>query len=283
MGQRSQIYVRYNGTLILANYYSWNYSERMISRARYGMEFIKAYLDGEYSWVFKDNSYILKLSRIFDTNFDMKDVVSSNLFNEYIEDGWSNYCDLPTFVFYQQDNNNGKLFIDIQAEIGKDDKTGKDFLKSYNIKYALTDYKIEKIMSATQYMNYDCGKDWKEPTEYLSQEAIDICKENINEINKISTIMSKEELQNFLETKSYRFPNGNIVFDNKIIGTFYEYMGNIYECISLSDNKVWLQSVNDDYHIEIDYDKFLDNNDFEKLDKFEFSNKFEVNEPDIFV
>lgn len=45
MGQRSQIYVRYNKSNtqkgLIANYYSWNYSERMISRARWGIEFIE--------------------------------------------------------------------------------------------------------------------------------------------------------------------------------------------------------------------------------------------------
>jgi len=41
MGQRSQIYVRYNKKLVVTNYYQWNYGERMIRRARYGIEYIK--------------------------------------------------------------------------------------------------------------------------------------------------------------------------------------------------------------------------------------------------
>lgn len=217
MGQRSQIYVRYNGTVIIANYYGWNYSERMISRARYGMETIKSYLDEGYDFVFKDKNYIKRISRIFDVNFDMKDVaISSNIFKEYTEDGWCNDYDLPQFMFYMQDNNNGKLFIDIQTEIGKDDITGRDVLKSYNIKYALTDYNIKKTMSASEYMNYDCGKDWKTPTDYLTKEDIDICKENIRKINNIAKVMTKEEIQNFLETTNYRFPDGEIkTFDKE--------------------------------------------------------------------
>ena len=43
MGQRSQIYVRYNKKLVIANYYQWNYGEQMISRARYGIEYIRRY------------------------------------------------------------------------------------------------------------------------------------------------------------------------------------------------------------------------------------------------
>lgn len=34
MGQRSQIYVRYNEKLLFARYFQWNYGTRMISRAR---------------------------------------------------------------------------------------------------------------------------------------------------------------------------------------------------------------------------------------------------------
>ena len=38
MGQRSQIYVRFNKengqSGLIANYYGWNFGERMISRAR---------------------------------------------------------------------------------------------------------------------------------------------------------------------------------------------------------------------------------------------------------
>ena len=44
MGQRSQIFVRYNKEEgkkhIIARYYQWNFAERMISRARYGMGWI---------------------------------------------------------------------------------------------------------------------------------------------------------------------------------------------------------------------------------------------------
>ena len=75
MGQRSQIYIRiaseYDKTPILyAKYYGWNYGERMISRARHGIEYIKAYL--EYK---SDKNTQEKINKIFDVNFDMKDVI----------------------------------------------------------------------------------------------------------------------------------------------------------------------------------------------------------------
>ena len=59
MGQRSQIYIRYNGDIKVANYYQWNYGERMISRARAIIEILNdEYL--EYGWCFEDKHYITK-------------------------------------------------------------------------------------------------------------------------------------------------------------------------------------------------------------------------------
>ena len=72
MGQRSQIYVRASGQLIVANYYQWNYAERMISRARYGIEYIDSVKD--YSnWIFLRDVNVEHLRRILDVNFDLKD------------------------------------------------------------------------------------------------------------------------------------------------------------------------------------------------------------------
>jgi len=51
MGQRSQVYVRYNKKLVVTNYYQWNYGERMISRARYGIEYIKDSLLEYKEWI----------------------------------------------------------------------------------------------------------------------------------------------------------------------------------------------------------------------------------------
>lgn len=189
MGQRSQIYVRYNNKIIIANYYQWNYGERMISRARYGIEYIKHYIDNEFDFVFSDKQYIKKISRIFDANFDMKDVaLSSNIFDEFKEE--KNYCkennievSFNDFIFKHQDNNDGKLFVDIQ-----DNK----------IKYAFTDYDCEKVMNAEQYMIWDM-EDWIEKLkEYESEDAIKTCQENMEEISKMAILMTKEELEEFI-------------------------------------------------------------------------------------
>lgn len=183
MGQRSQIFVRYeeNGQKkMIARYYQWNYGERMISRARYGIEWLKKM----YKYSFEIER---KLYRILNVNFDMIDyAISSDIIKEFIDNGWGNdgYT-LNSFLFYQQDNNDGKLFIDV--------------LSNGTIKYAFLDYDNKKIMSGTEYMKWDRGKGWKNPTEYFDQEDIDICIKNIKEINKMATKMTADEVKEFME------------------------------------------------------------------------------------
>lgn len=183
MGQRSQIFVRYedNGQKkMIARYYQWNYAERMISRARYGIEWLKEM----YEYPFE---IARKLYRILDTNFDMIDcVISSDIIKEFVDDNWGNdgYT-LNNFMFYAQDNNDGKLFIDV--------------LSNGTIKYAFLDYNNKKIMSGTEYMKWNRGKDWKNPTEYFDQEDVDICIKNIKEINKMATKMKADEVKEFME------------------------------------------------------------------------------------
>lgn len=187
MGQRSQIYVRYNGNLIIANYYQWNYGERMISRARHGIEYLKHNLDEGYTFTFKDKTYIRKFSRIFDVNFDMRDVaISSDIVQE-----WLDYYPCEDFndcVFNRQDNNDGQLFVDI-----RDDK----------IFYCFRDWEISgdgtvknRIMDAKQYMDWDM--DGWESNDFIPQDQKNACMNNIDAIRKMATLMTEEQLNDFL-------------------------------------------------------------------------------------
>ena len=87
MGQRSQMYViakKNNKYYMTANYYQWNYGERMISRVRGTLEqIIDDYI--KYDWqLTTDNA---KLRRIMDVNWDMHDVVlSSDIIKEFTDD-----------------------------------------------------------------------------------------------------------------------------------------------------------------------------------------------------
>lgn len=176
MGQRSQIYVRYNKKLVVANYYQWNYGEKMISRARYGIEYVKDNLLEYRNFIFNDPFQMERLSRIFDTNFDMKDVqISTNIIEEWKDQFFDdNFNDV---VFWWQDNNNGRLFVDI--------------LEDGTIKYAFLGYDcdVKNIMNATQYMEWD-SKDWKN-SEYIDDEQKKQCEDNLKTIEEMATLMTK--------------------------------------------------------------------------------------------
>lgn len=182
MGQRSQIYVRYykDGKWYLtARYYQWNYGERMISRCRYTLEWIKEYM--KYDWHLTTDTK--KLTHIMDTNFDMKDVI---LGYDIVEE-WKEYCPENNFndvVFRWQDNNDGQLYIEIKDEI---------------IKYAFLEYSdcnTNRILSAAKYMNWD-SKGWRQ-SPYIDDEQKLLCEENLKEINKLATLLTKEELDDFI-------------------------------------------------------------------------------------
>lgn len=183
MGQRSQIYVRYNKKLVVANYYQWNYAERMVSRARYGIEYIKDNFIEYKSFVFDHPYYMKQLSRIFDVNFDMKDVqISTNIIEEWKEQFFDdNFNDI---IFRQQHNNDGRLFVDI--------------LEDGTIKYAFLDSvcDTENIMSAAQYMDWD-SENWKE-SEYIENEQKVFCKNNLKSIEEMAVLMTKEEVEDFM-------------------------------------------------------------------------------------
>lgn len=186
MGQRSQIYVRYNGKLIIANYYQWNYGERMISRARWGMEYLKYYVENEYDFAFRDNSYTERMRRIFDVNFDMHDIaISCDIIKEEEEYGNG---DFNGYVFNRQDNNDGQLYIDI-----KDGRIYYCFRDWTNHDDGTTS---DAIMNAAEYMDWD-SKDW-ENSEYITDEGKAACRANIEAIESWAELMTLEQLDDFI-------------------------------------------------------------------------------------
>lgn len=185
MGQRSQIYVRFNNgdkKGLIANYYQWNYGERMISRARWGIDRIKETLKYD-GWYYQTKGNVTRLSRIFDVNFDMKDVqISCDIIAEYKEEfSEENFND---FVFKMQDNNDGKLLVDIN-------KNG--------IKYAFLDWDAnsDNIMDGKAYIIWNNRGELVE-SEYMPKETILICEENIKFISENAKLMTKEEVEEFI-------------------------------------------------------------------------------------
>ena len=182
MGQRSQIYIRWkkeNGDYVLiARYFQWNFSERMINRARSLIEALKG--DMKFTFHFNgDKSYEEKIARYCDINFDFRDIVQSC----DIIKGYEEYGEDDTFkdyVFLKQDNNDGKLFIDVNV-------------KKKTIKYCLTDCDM-KLLDCRKYMDWDYEM-WK---HNLNSYAYSYTIDNLEYIEKNAKLMSKADLKSLI-------------------------------------------------------------------------------------
>ena len=184
MGQRSQIYVIYkdnqNRDCISATYFQWNYGERMISRARYLMGWIKAQ-NNLCSNLYSDYLPFVahKIRYIASVNFDYKDVVIGQ---DLIEE-WKDYkqgvpnANLNDYIF-NADNNDGCLFIDARVP--------------QNLRYAFTTYDYKDgVMGPEAYLKWDDVPQKIRNTKFT--------KRNINWITHNTKLMKKAELEAILK------------------------------------------------------------------------------------
>lgn len=185
MGQRSQIYVRYTNEkgehFLTARYFNWNYGERMISRARHTLEWIKDNVDyADYNFIYHSE----KLARIIDVNFDMHDImISTDIIEEYFETFTEDYT-FKEYVFTHYANNDGKLFIDIHP--------------NGTIKYAFIDSScnLNKPMGGLGYMRWN-HKNWRN-SEYISEEQKEKCNLNCKYLRNNFQLMTTKELKDFI-------------------------------------------------------------------------------------
>ncbi len=195
MGQRSQIYVRFpvkDGKILIPRYYGWNYGTRMISRARYIMEWLKK------SWRFSVMACYPeqqeKLRRIMDVNFDFKDItLGSDLIKELTSEWFEGPLSSEEFnsaLFNEQDNNDGQLYIDVIIE----EKKGKEVM---SIKYAFVDMGSDETMDGEGYLQWDEHSDtpWRE-NPYIKDE-LRFTEKNLKAISKTAKLMTPEELNEF--------------------------------------------------------------------------------------
>lgn len=183
MGQRSQIYIAFDsgyrdirghiteseGMFLIARYFQWNYGSRMVSRAVGLVDWIK-----EYNYALRSKREIL--IKVAEVNFDMRSIVNSSDILQML----AGSLDIQHDTFQRIDNNDGKLFIEIQDD--------------GSIKYAFTDSWANRPLTAEQYMEwggYDteesCGSNYPANVRFLSENA---------------TLMTQEELGEFM-SRSY--------------------------------------------------------------------------------
>lgn len=208
MGQKSQMYViakKDNKYYLTANYYQWNYGERMISRARGTLEqIIDDYM--EYNWQLTTETQ--KLRRIMDVNWDMHDIVlSSDIVKEFTDDDYEEYWktegntyaqDFFGFCFSGQDNNNGQMYMYIDLDV-----------EESKVKMCFTQYTFDEdsnVLNANEYLTLDLLYDepgtWQEymiKSEYYDTETVLYTEKNIKYIEEHTEMLSKEELLNILK------------------------------------------------------------------------------------
>lgn len=205
MGQRSQIYIRYNVNCngfnykgLIARYFGWNYGERMISRARYVIEEISEEFM-KFKYYFRDEEKLEKLVRFCETNFDMKDIVRSLDIIENVKESAECVGDIDyhdSGYIFDQDNNDGQLFIDVTDN---------------GIKYCFMQFYDEgEPMDGEHYMKWNCEyiahPDWHVPYEYMNEETIAYTEENIKAIDEMAVLMTPEEIKAFVtDDYSYLF------------------------------------------------------------------------------
>lgn len=196
MGQRSQIYIRATKSdgekVLVARYLQWNYSHFMISRARAIIEEAHENMDDSY-WKHEGR---LRMARISEVNFDLRSIVLSiDIIEEFREQGeGSTFSD---YVFCTQDNNDGKLLVDIDVV-------------SKTVKYAFLskEASLDTIMNGEQYMAWDIGYDddeeessaWRDRVrKYFDGETVETCEKNIAAISEMAVLMTSDEVRDFIE------------------------------------------------------------------------------------
>lgn len=218
MGQRSQIYIRFkdedmsNKKGLVALYYNWNFGERMISRTRQIIEEIISCHSEKGLHVGK-NHFKYRLKQAATVNFDMRtvEIVCLDIFGEIFESPIE-YKDM----LFNQDNNDGCLFVDVQFNQN---------LKKVEIKYALTDWNYKPLVPE-EYMKWD-NRDIN--SQYYNDENRKHYYENCQYIKDNATLMTKEEIDEFVHT-DYALENAfdydNLMFQyhasQKIIQTLSE-------------------------------------------------------------
>lgn len=232
MGQRSQMYIKFESEkekILIANYYQWNYGERMISRAKHIIEYIKDAYDrfykntNDFHFWYEDKNTIKKLRRMLDVNFDMHDIVlSQDIIEEYKEEA-DDDCKFNDYVFYGQDNNDGQFYLNV--------------MNDGTLKYTFTDYNCNDRLTAHQYM------------EDYTPEDKKICEENINYIEENAQFMTNPEWSEFLDDdysslyKKKSTPQEEAVFKISMLWGEYLKSKRSYKGIVYSD---FLSKIPDD-------------------------------------
>lgn len=225
MGQRSQIYIRYNeGKNIVAYHLQWNWGEHMINRAYQLLEFISKNTKGSYSELLSSGSSYNKksgkefLSALIQMNLTIGSYVKGiDLVGEKYE--MALYDKLMVIEEFQlnpdeQDNNDGFLVIDVD-EVKRGDKViPKIYASIWNGAYqkvSFEDYAKQYMQSALDY------------TDQLVNEGRIDFKDYENEKEKWAKLVKKAQK---LDKKYKTIDEARY---DSIFNNYYKYEDNLTE------------------------------------------------------
>ena len=225
MGQRSQIYVRYNeGKNIVAYHLQWNWGEHMINRAWQLLEYINkntkgsysCFLSNGYNWYKNDGKDIL--SALIQGNLEIGSFVRGHdlVAGKYEWALYDKHMLIKDFRLNpdEQDNNDGFLVIDID-EVKKGDKIiPKIYVSIWNGAY--------KKVSFEEYANEYKICDLDYDKQMLNEGKI-TNKDYADEEKKWATLIKKAQK---LDKKYKTIDDDRYA---KIFNTDYEYDDNLTE------------------------------------------------------
>ena len=215
MGQRSQVYIRYNkGRNLIAKHLQWNYGYYMINRTYQILDFLKKNALGEFS-EFKSKNYDEKdktlksylgkgintdkqiLTALIEMNLSIGSIVGSyDLIKEELK--YSSNKETFKMIPKNQDNNNGILVIDLQ----------EDNDNNIKIKYGLAlGYEeggnLDTMVSASEYLKASNQMEYiKEEEDY--EEFKTMIDKQVDFIDNNFELLTNEEYKEIFE-KEYEY------------------------------------------------------------------------------
>lgn len=223
MGQRSQIYIRYNnGENLVAYHLQWNWGRYMINRTFQLLDFINKNIEDDYSIFksknfdfvnreYKDREDLKALKSLIEMNLDVGSVVSGH--DLIKEELWYSDELKEEFVFNpeRQDNNNGILVIDV-VEDGDNTVLKYGLTRGYEgLSENESEDTVYKIVSATEYFKvYENEFDYYMSNAKTNKERLEIIAERekikvqAELIDESYTLMTQKEYEKIFE-KAYSY------------------------------------------------------------------------------
>lgn len=252
MGQRSQIYIRYNkGKNMFATYFQWNYGRFMINRGYQLLDFLKKntadtyspFLSEKFDFVnfsYKKREDLKVLKGLTQLNLSVGSFVDTcNIMEENFTWGFDNkkFAKYVKINPFKQDNNDGILVIDIQERKATKEEEKENFSKIIPvIKYAFisgTDiwHNTIELINAEKYYAKDYESTDKEGDYKLKDETYNQVKEQIKFIDENFQMLTEEEFDKIFESKYNVLTNLELadLTDEKAIEKFKELQNKVKE------------------------------------------------------